>query len=54
MITTGLIKYMVAVVGNMAKGIINDYEAKVEVFVVVYFEVIARKSAMFVRNWIFS
>ena len=41
---------MVAVVGNMAKGIINNYKVKVEVFVEVYSEIIARKSAIFVRN----
>ena len=50
MITTGLIEYIVAVVGNMAKGIINDYEAKVEVFMEVYFKVIAKRSAIFIRN----
>ena len=39
---------MAAVVGNTAKGIINvDYEAIVEE---VYFEVIARKSATFIRS----
>ena len=41
---------MVAVVGNTAEGIINDYKVKVEVLMEVYFEVIARKSAIFVRN----
>ena len=45
---------MVAVVGNTAEGIINDYEAKVEVLVEVYFEVIARRSATFTRNRIAS
>jgi len=50
MIITGLIECIVAVVSNMAKGIINNYEAKVEVFVEVYFKVIARKSAIFIRN----
>jgi hypothetical protein len=43
---------MVAVVGNTVEGIINDYEAKVEVLVEVYFEVIARRSATFIRNQI--
>jgi len=43
----------VAVVGNIAKGIINiDYKAIIEVLVEVYFEVIARRSATFVRNQI--
>ena len=51
MITTGLTKHIVAVVGNIAKGIINiDYKAIIEVFVKVYFEVIAKRSAIFVRN----
>jgi hypothetical protein len=45
---------MVAVVGNTVEGIINDYEAKVEVLVEVYFEVITRRSAMFIRNQIAS
>ncbi len=55
MITTGLTKYMVAVVGNMAKAIINvDYEVIVKVLIEVYFEIIARRSAMFVRSQIAS
>jgi hypothetical protein len=49
-ITTGLIEYMVAVVGNTAEGTINDHEAKVEVLVEVHFEVIARRNATIVRN----
>jgi len=50
-ITTGLTEYMVAVVGNTVKGIINvNYKAIVEVFIEVYFKVIARRSAIFVRS----
>jgi len=45
---------MVAVVGNTAEDIINDYKAKVEVLIEVYFEVIARRSATFIRNQIAS
>jgi hypothetical protein len=45
---------MVAVVGNTAEGIINNHEVKVEALVEVYFEVIARRSATFVRNRIAS
>jgi hypothetical protein len=45
---------MVVVVGNTAEGIINDYKVKVEVLVEVYFKVIARRSATFVRNRITS
>jgi len=44
----------VAVVGNIVKGIINDYKVKVEVLIEVYFKVIARRSAMFIRNQITS
>ena len=51
MIITGLIKYIVAVVGNTEEGIINvDYKVIIEVLMEVYFEVIARRSAMFVRS----
>ena len=39
-----------AIVGNIAKGTINDYKAKVEIFIEVYFKVIARRSTMFARN----
>jgi len=42
---------MVAVVGNIVKGIINvDYKAIMEVLVEVYFKVIARRSAIFIRS----
>jgi len=51
MIITRLIKYMVAVVGNTEEGIINvDYKVTVEVLIEVYFKVIARRSATFVRS----
>ena len=50
-IITGLIKYIVAAVGNIVKGIINaNHKAIVEVFIEVYFEIIARKNAIFVRS----
>ena len=46
---------MAAVVGNTAKGIINvNYKAIMEVLVEVYFEVIARRSAIFIRSQIAS
>jgi len=54
MITTGLIEHIVAVVGNMVEGIINDYKVKVEVLIEVHFKVITRRSAMFVKNQIAS
>ena len=41
---------MVAIVGNIVEGIINNYKVKVEVLIEVYFKVIARRSAIFVRN----
>jgi hypothetical protein len=50
-IITGLIKYIVAIVGNIIEGIINiNYKAIVEVLTEVYFKVIARKSATFIRS----
>ena len=42
-IITRLIKYIVAVVGNIVEGIINDYKVKVEVLIEVYFKVITKK-----------
>jgi len=54
MIITGLIEYIVAIVGNIVEGTINNYKAKVEVLVEVHFKVIARISATFVRNQIAS
>ena len=53
MIITGPIEHIVAVVGNTAEGTINaNYKAIMEVLVEVYFKVIARRNAMFVRNQI--
>jgi len=55
MIITGLIKYMVAVVGNTEEGIINvNYKATIEVPVEVHFKVITRRSIMFIRSQIAS
>jgi len=46
---------MVVVVGTMAKGIINvNYKVIVEVFVEVYFKMIIKKSATFVKSQIAS
>ena len=54
-IITGLIKYMVDVVGNTAEGTINiNYKAIIKVLVEVYFEVIARRNIIFVRSQIAS
>jgi len=42
---------MVAVVGNIEEGTINiNYKVTVEVLIEVYFKVIARRSAMFVKS----
>jgi len=41
---------MVAVVSNIVEGTINDYKVKVEVLIEVYSEVIAKRSATFIRN----
>jgi len=42
---------MVAVVGNIAKGTINvNYKVIMEVLIEVYFKVITRRSAMFIRS----
>ena len=51
MIITRLIKYIVAVVGNIEEGITNiDYKVIVEVLMEVYFKVITRRSAIFIRS----
>ena len=40
-----------AIVGNTVEGIINiNYKAIIEVFVEIYFEVIARKNAISIRS----
>ena len=54
-ITTGLIKYIVAVVGNTVEGIINtNYKAIMEVLIEVHFKVITRRNAIFIRSQIAS
>ena len=53
MIITGPIKHMVAVVGNIVKGMINiNYKVIIEALVEVYSEVIAKRNAMSVRSQI--
>jgi len=45
----------VAVVGNTAKGTINvNYKVIIEVLIEVYFKVIAKRSAIFIRSQIAS
>ena len=42
---------MVAIVGNTVKGIINiNYKVIVEVLIEVYFEVIVKRSVIFIRS----
>ena len=51
MIITGLTKHIVAIIGNMVKGIINiNYKAIIEVLIEVYFKVIAKRSVIFIRS----
>jgi hypothetical protein len=46
---------MVAVVGNIVKGIINiNYKVIIEVFIEVYFKVITKRSVTFVISQITS
>ena len=46
---------MVAVVGNTVEGIINvNYKAIIEVLIKVYFKVIARRNAIFIKSQITS
>ena len=45
---------MVAIVGNIVEGIINNYKAKVEILVEAYSKVIAKKSATFIKSQIAS
>ena len=53
MITIGLIEYIVAVVGNTAKGIINiNYKVIVEVLVEIHFEIIVKRNVTFIRSQI--
>ena len=48
MITTRLTKYIVAVVGNTVKGIINiNHKAIIEE---VYFKIIIKKSTIFIKS----
>ena len=53
MITTRLTKYIIAIVGNIAKGTINvSYKAIIEVLIKVHFKVIARRSTIFIKSQI--
>ena len=55
MIITRLIEHIVDIIGNIVKGTTNiDLKAIIEVFIKVYFKVIARKNIMFVKSQITS
>jgi hypothetical protein len=55
MIITGPIKYIVAVVGNTVKGIINtNYKATIEVLIEAHFKIIAKRNVIFIRSQIAS
>ena len=51
MITTGLIEHIVAAVGNTAEGTINaNYKIIIEVLIEVYFKVITKRNAIFIKS----
>ena len=51
MIITRLIKYIVATVGNIVKGIINtNYKIIIEVLIEVYFKIITKRNTIFIKN----
>ena len=51
MIITKLTEYIVAIVGNIIKDIINvNYKTTIEVLIEVYFKVITKRSTMFIRS----
>ena len=51
MITTGLIKYIMNIVGNTAEDIINiNYKVIIEVLIEVYFKVIVKRNIIFIKS----
>ena len=51
MIITGLIKYIVAVVGNIKEGITNiNYKVIMEVLMEIHFKIITKRNVIFVRS----
>ena len=46
-------KHIIAIVGNIIKGIINiNYKAIIEVFIKVYFKIITKRSIIFIKSQI--
>ena len=55
MTTTRPIKHIVAAVGNTVEGIINaNYKAIIKVLIEVYFKVIIKRNAIFIKSQIAS
>ena len=55
MIITRLTEYIVAIIGNTVKGTTNiDYKVIIKALIEVYFKVIAKRNAMFIRSQITS
>ena len=55
MITTRLIKYIVAAVGNIVEDTINaNYKAIMEIFIKVYFKIITRRNVIFIKSQIIN
>jgi hypothetical protein len=51
MTITGLIKNIIAIVGNMAENTINiNYKAIIEALMEIYLKVITRRNAMFIKS----
>ena len=51
MIIIRLTKYIVAVIENPAKGTINiKYKVIMEVFIEVYFKIITKRNAIFIKS----
>jgi hypothetical protein len=55
MTITRLIKYIVAVVGNIVEGIINiNYKAIIKVLMEVYLKIITKRNTIFIKSQITS
>ena len=51
MIITGLIEYIIDIIGNMVEGIINiNYKAIIKALIEVYFKITVKRNAIFIRS----
>ena len=51
MTITRLIKYTVAIVGNIIKGIINiNYKTIIKAFMEIHFKITARRNIIFIKS----